>query len=527
MLPTVYAAHAPAAIGREVHDRFRELKHRRRHRLRQFQQRRRRSSSITSSEPIPSNIAKTATCKDLILSAIDFAIFSGNTFSRNASIPDRRIPAVASVAYCRRRAARSTTALLPPRDKLIATTPISSASVVTTSKYTSVFTPMRPSLPQLPMSGNARQPACPGSAAPQSRASAAEKYLLKTCSGRRAAAHPPPVPPQPASRQKVHAVSERRAHTASSTTPITAAPPPPTPHGQHRPAHTSTGHHCRRALHRRISMQLTFLSSPAPSSAMKSVPHPSAAKVGFDDRAISLYPEVMPQISHLECSRCHTSISPTLRKPSVRNAPERSTSATTSPPHKAPPSATASGPSNTAPVAGMWRYRAVLPRRSCHSRRRLDAHAAQPPQPQRLSQRRRRQPHRHLQSTRPRACHHHGSSLRHHEDRRALRRKCGRRARSLCRSRHRGTHLHAKGCPSRQPWSASPMARTSRSSIGLISDCARIVAERKQTKAGSTLHPERALPRRRQEDHGLRISRAASAGNIPTPSSIPPGAAWA
>ena len=45
---------------------------------------------------------------------------------------------------------------------------------------------------------------------------------------------------------------------------------------------------------------------------------------------------------------------------------------------------------------------------------------------------------------------------------------------------------------------------------GLISDCARIVAERKKQKEGwfDVSTTERALPRRRQKDHGLRSRRA-------------------
>ena len=70
---------------------------------------------------------------------------------------------------------------------------------------------------------------------------------------------------------------------------------------------------------------------------------------------------------------------------------------------------------------------------------------------------------------------------------------------------------------------------------GLISDCARMVGENiKAQKEANTpaerslvrhLHPQRALPRRRQKDHGLRTRRAARLDSIPTPSSTPPAAA--
>ncbi len=63
---------------------------------------------------------------------------------------------------------------------------------------------------------------------------------------------------------------------------------------------------------------------------------------------------------------------------------------------------------------------------------------------------------------------------------------------------------------------------------GLISDCGRMVAERKD-KEGMVrrLHAERAIPRRRQEDHGLRSRRTTGTGNCRKASSIPPAAAWA
>ena len=85
----------------------------------------------------------------------------------------------------------------------------------------------------------------------------------------------------------------------------------------------------------------------------------------------------MPQISHLECSRCHNSISadtPQTLCPQCAGALyvryDLSSAQGTAVRDRIASEA------GTAPAAGMWRYRAVLPSvEPRHPRRGLDAHA--------------------------------------------------------------------------------------------------------------------------------------------------------
>ncbi len=87
-------------------------------------------------------MANTATCR-IWFSPIAVTRFSGKTFSRNASSP--ACDPAAAGASCANKAGGTITPS-PARERSIATTPSSSASVVTTSKYTSVFSATRPRL---------------------------------------------------------------------------------------------------------------------------------------------------------------------------------------------------------------------------------------------------------------------------------------------------------------------------------------------------------------------------------------------
>ena len=135
------------------------------------------------------------------------------------------------------------------------------------------------------------------------------------------------------------------------------------------------------------------------------------------------------------------------------------------------------------PWSGMWRYRSVLPSsRTGDIGRRLDADAVQPALSKCVSEGRRCQPDLHVQGARTRARRDHGAALRPEKTGRAFGRKCRGSSRGVrSRGGHRSAHLHAERCAVRQ-LSSRPSVYGANVNLvdGLISDCGRIVAERKE-----------------------------------------------
>ena len=177
------------------------------------------------------------------------------------------------------------------------------------------------------------------------------------------------------------------------------------------------------------------------------------------------------------------------------------------------------------PSGGTRAHYVALRRRSAGGRlrfsgRRLHADAAQPRIFQRLHQRRRPEPHRIVQGARPLRLRDHGASLRLEEVGDSF---CGQRRRSarrlLRRCRSRSAHLHAERCPHGQPHRVRLLRRArhpgrrpdqrlrpqSRGTEGI-----RVLEKRRMVRRQ---HHQRALSRRRQENHGLRSRRTTGLEN--------------
>src|ERR1017187_2594526 len=159
---------------------------------------------------------------------------------------------------------------------------------------------------------------------------------------------------------------------------------------------------------------------------------------------------------------------------------------------------------------------------SRHARRRFHSHAAQPRISQRLHQGRRPQSHRLFQSSRPVRRRHHGPPFRLEETRHSLRRKRRRSPRRLRRRRRRwngGPHLHAQRRSHGQPHRVRLLRRARHPCrwphLRLRPQSRRTKRERvlEKRRLVRRLHHQRALPRRRQKNYGLRSCRATRMEN--------------
>ena len=226
----------------------------------------------------------------------------------------------------------------------------------------------------------------------------------------------------------------------------------------------------------------------------------------------------MAKILHFECSRCKAHLSPESPQnvcPQCAGSlyvrydltPLRGLA------HREEISRTAAAQ----PWAGMWRYKSVLPDAvpvslgegwtpMLKTRRHPNA----------LFKGRRRESHGKLQSARHGHGRHHGAALRIEKTRGAVGGKCRGSAGGVCgcgRRESKRTSLCRKTCRSRIMWRPLLYGANVTLVDGLISDCGRIVAERKdEGRLVRCFHAERALSRGREKNDGLRTGGTTRLG---------------